>query len=148
VGEKILLTTYDAELYLYNSFTKSLMLALKGCCGKFAPDGKSIVYLQRRSSPFGPSGRRVNYDLWLMDLASGRRLALTSGGQAESWGTASWNPAGTLLALTKGLWRSMPGQSDMEQQLWVMNADGLSPKKIGDNASSPVWTVISDPLSK
>ncbi|HMX43485.1 MAG TPA: hypothetical protein PKB12_07215 [Elusimicrobiota bacterium] len=73
-----------------------------------------------------------NYDIYTLEVATGRTTRLTFGeGNNEN---AAWSPNGRHLVFTSSR-RGRP-------ELWVMNADGSSPRRLGNipgRSFSPDW---------
>jgi Tol biopolymer transport system component len=79
------------------------------------------------------SGRATDFDVWCVDLASGRLTQLTSG---EEFNTAPrWSPDGSqIVYLSTG--------PDLVPSVWIMNGDGSGKRCLtkGVYCQSPSWS--------
>jgi len=96
--------------------------------GRFSPDGAKIVFDQQTRFVF-------NYDIYVMNLASGATTNLTNGVAREAG--PAWSPDGSRIAFA----RETPGDLF---DVWIMRADGTGRINLtpGDpaNAGGPVWS--------
>lgn len=96
----------------YNCYTKEIVVETvpSSVTGK-------IVYASDESG---------NYDIWLMDLATGAKVQLTDEEYDET--LPYWSPNGNKIAY-------LLKKSDYEHEIWVMDADGSNKQKIATIAS-------------
>ncbi|KAA0013980.1 MAG: hypothetical protein FE041_02435, partial [Thermoplasmata archaeon] len=134
----------DIELYLSNDWSVSIAYF------RMAVLGGSVSYSNVAESPTGgmdgnpeplvwvipPSvtGKIVyasdesgNYDIWLMDLATGAKVQLTDEEYDET--LPYWSPNGNKIAY-------LLKKSDYEHEIWIMDADGSNKQKIATITSS------------
>ena len=108
----------------------------------FSPDGKQLVFVSTRNGGFA--------HLWIMDLATKRTRALTSGTPGGDF-RPSWSPDGKWIAFSSDRESSMPfsdGRWERLQvvDLFVIRPDGTGVKRItehGDFTGSPKWSADS-----
>jgi TolB protein len=86
---------------------------------RLSPDGSQVVF-ERLWDDQSPHG---NYDLFLLDLASGQETRLTTTGYSQ--GLASWSHSGQQVVYIVAA-IGLEGQYD----LYLMNADGTENRNI------------------
>lgn len=79
-----------------------------------SPDGASVAYARTREGRYAHS-----YDLWVLDLASGRHRRLTSDHAMVM--QPAWSPDGRRIAFTGAV-----AEGDAEPRLWVVDVDGAT----------------------
>lgn len=79
------------------------------------------------------SGVSVNFDIWSLDLTSGKLTQLTFGDNLNDY--PRWSPDGKYISYVST-------EADMIPSLLIMNADGSSKRKITSNmyCQSPSWS--------
>lgn len=102
----------------------------------WTPDGKAIVFSSSRSTDF-PAG----LECYTVPVAGGAvtKLPLFEGKEA------SFAPTGGKVAFVRGpgTWYRKGYRGSSNDELWIANADGTSPKKLTDFAgqdTSPMWS--------
>jgi TolB protein len=103
----------------------------------FSPDGKQLVFVSTREGGIAK--------LWMMDLATRRAQALTTGTGGDF--RPSWSPDGKWIAFSSGRGNPMPfahGRWERLQlaDIHIIRPNGSGLKKItkGDFCGSPKWT--------
>ena len=92
--------------------------------GSLSADGKAMTYNVRT---------RVNWDVWLMDLESGRQEPLAVGPLAEIWPKITRDGRRVAYALEDG----------KKQEIYVLTLGAAVPQKVCDNCTEP-WDWSSD----
>lgn len=95
---------------------------------KFSPDGSRVAYtITRNDGPRGPIGQ-----LWIMTLADGKSIILSSGDEGS--GNPEWSP--------DGKWIAFSGKSDGKSGLMIARPDGSGKKFLApmDGTNSPLPT--------
>ena len=130
----------------------------------WAPDGLKLVYEKddpgTRSTSDAPwviTGTQIQRDgegfvdgrhrhLWVIDAASGRSKALTSGPFDES--TPRWSPKGDAIAFVS---KHDSGAADTDDtDIWIVSPDGNHPRRIAANPGpdvDPVWSHAGDRIA-
>ena len=121
-----------------------------------SPDGTGMKQLTSNSSSgnpsFSPNGEKIAYaasygagtrGIYVMNRSGTAKKALTDNNNLPEYGPA-WSPDGTKIAFIRQERVSTPeGQSDVQVDVWVMNADGSEQKKLTDdfnNEGAPTWS--------
>jgi Tol biopolymer transport system component len=98
---------------------------------RWSPDGTHIAYS-------APSGTPATYDIWVARADGSDPVDLTPTDSLNEF-PAGWSADGTQLLYSAGA----PGPVAYSQ-LWIVNADGTSPRQIRvDSASSVDWPALS-----
>jgi len=92
----------------------------------WSPDGGRLLFLRTMDDQAT--------DIWVVN-ADGTGLANLTEGAAGDDTESVWSPDGTMIAFTTE--RNYSGSGS---DVYVMNADGSSPVKLADKASSPTWS--------
>lgn len=95
---------------------------------QFSPDGARIAYtITRNDGPRGPIGQ-----LWILTLADGKSVALSSGDDAS--GNPEWSP--------DGKWIAYSGRSNGKSGLMIARPDGAGKKLLAamEGTNSPLPT--------
>jgi len=108
----------------------------------FSPDGKQLVFVSSRNGGFS--------HLWIMDLATRRTRALTTGTPGGDFRPA-WSPDGKWIAFSSDRESSMPFSDGRWERLQVVDVflihpDGTGLKRItehGNFVGSPKWSADS-----
>jgi Tol biopolymer transport system component len=106
--------------------------------GAFSPDGKRIVFVSTRAA-----GRA---NLWILDIASRKATALTSGDGGDF--RPSWSPDGKWIAFSSDRGSDLPPAQGRWERLqladiYLIHPDGTGLKRIskhGGFCGSPKWT--------
>ena len=95
---------------------------------QFSPDGLKLAYTINRTD----GGRRAFAQLWIMTLADGKSISLSSGDEAS--GDPEWSP--------DGKWIAFSGRLNDKSGLILARADGTEKKYLGplDGTNSPLPT--------
>ena len=95
----------------------------------FSPDGTRIVFSGHQGS---------DYDLYVVDIATGETTQLTDSPGSDSW--PAWSPDGTTVAFAterddclrapadQDCWQS--GEPGEHHDIWIINADGSDPRRV------------------
>jgi dipeptidyl aminopeptidase/acylaminoacyl peptidase len=116
---RILLTLAGcAVVTLASGFQSSDFLKLRSVSSvQFSPDGARLAYsITRNDGPGRPFGQ-----LWIMTLADGKSICLSSG--SEPSGNLEWSP--------DGKWISYSGRAGGKSGLIVARSNGSDPKYLG-----------------
>jgi Tol biopolymer transport system component len=97
----------------------------------WSPDGQRIAFTRRDTSG--------NYDVWVIDLASGDELRLTSGPAQDR--NPTWSPDGTAIAFVTNR------DAAEDYEIYVMGANGSGPTNITRSPRTidlaPDWSNVS-----
>ncbi len=98
---------------------------------KWSPDSKYFIALTYNRQYY--EGRE---SILLFNKKGKFLKKIYSSNETEGIKTADWSSNGKQITFDKAL-------SNGSNNTWVINADGSSPHKIADNASSPAWQPVS-----
>jgi len=92
---------------------------------KISPDGKGVIYEQSRTNW---ESNAFDTELWIADLATGDRRALSLRGNSST--DAAWSPDGRWIAFLSDRPGSLKDSPGGKKQLYVMPADGGEAQQI------------------
>jgi dipeptidyl aminopeptidase/acylaminoacyl peptidase len=87
---------------------------------KLSPDGRRVVYLQKRADW---EANEFERDLWVADITTGTRHRLTVMDKSNNF-AAAWSPDGRWIAFISDRRSVLPQSPAGRNQMWVMPADG------------------------
>jgi TolB protein len=104
----------------------------------FSPDGKQIVFVTTRAGGTA--------DLWILDAATHKARALTSGAGGDF--RPAWSPDGRWIAFSSDRESNLPAAKGRWERLhlvdiYIVHPDGSGLKRVsahGDFCGSPAWT--------